>query len=161
MINLERRRLVTRTTSHPKQMNLPWLISQQGFFDACTRCGKCSQVCDTGIIQAGDGGYPSINFHIDECSFCYQCAEICPEPLFRAEAESPWQPQISLNQSCLAMQNIDCRSCAEACEPAAIQFRPALGRVAQPLLQHDTCTGCGACISHCPVNAINLALQEA
>ncbi len=160
MVDLVRRKLVTLTRGPAGQLSLPWLFSQQQFVDACTRCNKCVDACETQIIQIGAGGFPHADLTIDECTLCYRCANVCSEPLFKAEPEAPWQADIQLTDRCLALQNIDCRSCADACEPMAIQFKPIIGKVAQPNLQTESCTGCGACISPCPADAINLVLRE-
>ncbi|MCV6039462.1 ferredoxin-type protein NapF, partial [Escherichia coli] len=70
-----------------------------------------------------DGGFPSVDFSIDECTFCYQCANVCPEPLFLAETEQPWHAKAVISDSCLAKQNVECRSCGDMCDPMAIQFK--------------------------------------
>jgi ferredoxin-type protein NapF len=37
---------------------------------------------------------------------------------------------------------------------------PRLGGISIPLISTDTCTGCGACFSVCPVQAITLGLPR-
>lgn len=108
------------------------------------------------IIVNGDGGFPSVDFTRDECTFCYQCAEVCPEPIFVAQSDQPWQANASIGQQCLAAQNVECRSCGDSCDPMAIQFHLAPGKVAQPIIHSDECNGCGACVSVCPTSAISV-----
>ena len=62
-----------------------------------------------------------------------------------------------ITENCLAYGNTVCRSCAEACEPGAIRFRPRLGGAALPEVDAAVCTGCGACVAPCPAKAIGLA----
>lgn len=157
MVDLSRRRLFARKTHTDNAVRLPWLTRPEQFTDGCTRCGKCIDACETKIITKSDGGFPSVDFSIDECTFCYQCADVCPEPLFLAETEQPWQAKAVISDSCLAKQNVECRSCGDMCDPMAIQFKLELGKVAQPNLNLDECNGCGACVSVCPTSSINVS----
>ncbi|PQJ70330.1 MULTISPECIES: ferredoxin-type protein NapF [Vibrio] len=157
MVDLSRRRLFARKTQLDNSLRLPWIAKPTQFTDDCTRCGKCVEACETKIIIKSDGGFPAVNFSIDECTFCYQCANVCPEPLFLAETEQPWQAKASITDSCLAKQNVECRSCGDMCDPMAIRFKLELGKVAQPNLDLDECNGCGACVSVCPTSSINVS----
>ncbi|WP_104026737.1 ferredoxin-type protein NapF [Vibrio jasicida] len=157
MVDLSRRRLFARKTQLDNSLRLPWIAKPTQFTDDCTRCGKCVEACETKIIIKNDGGFPAVNFSIDECTFCYQCANVCPEPLFLAETEQPWQAKASITDSCLAKQNVECRSCGDMCDPMAIRFKLELGKVAQPNLDLDECNGCGACVSVCPTSSINVS----
>ncbi|MDO6705246.1 ferredoxin-type protein NapF [Photobacterium sp. 1_MG-2023] len=135
---------------------LPWMIGDTAFTDQCTRCQNCLKACESHIIVIGDGGFPQVDFQHGECTFCYQCADVCPEPLFRPRAEAPWSATASITESCLAAQGVECRSCGDACEPMAIQFSLQPGCVAQPEVLAADCTGCGACVSVCPSQAIHI-----
>ncbi|MFN1530920.1 MULTISPECIES: ferredoxin-type protein NapF [Vibrio harveyi group] len=157
MVDLSRRRLFARKTQLDNSLRLPWIAKPTQFTDDCTRCGKCVEACETKIIIKSDGGFPAVNFSIDECTFCYQCANVCPEPLFLSETEQPWQAKASITDSCLAKQNVECRSCGDMCDPMAIRFKLELGKVAQPNLDLDECNGCGACVSVCPTSSINVS----
>jgi ferredoxin-type protein NapF len=48
-----------------------------------------------------------------------------------------------------------CSSCRDACPAQAIHF-PILSRLPLPEVDAEACTGCGACVSVCPVGAIAL-----
>ena len=153
-VNLSRRQLFTRRQT-PDLPALPWLKAGQ-FTDLCTQCGECVTHCPTQIIRPSDGGFPRVDFQQGECTFCYLCAEVCPEPLFLPKTEPAWQASAVINAACLAEQNVDCRSCGDSCEPFAISFKLAVGRVARPQIDLNTCTGCGACVSICPTAAITI-----
>jgi ferredoxin-type protein NapF len=157
MMDKNKRRWLSAFSSQPPLTLLPWLKNTDQFFDRCTRCGECRVACPQKIITIGEGGFPSVDFTLDECTFCYQCASACPEPLFTAKESVPWQLQADINQHCLALQNIECRSCQESCETAAITFYLEVGKVAQPTITAEDCNGCGACVSICPTAAIQVS----
>jgi ferredoxin-type protein NapF len=135
---------------------MPWLVEEQAFVAGCTRCGKCTDACETSIIVKGEGGFPEVNFTIDECSFCAKCADACPEPLFLPRDQEPWQQVAEISDHCLSLNGVECRSCGDMCEYRAIRFRLQVGGTAKPILSSSECTGCGACIKPCPVNAIKI-----
>ncbi|MDA9555948.1 ferredoxin-type protein NapF [Vibrio sp.] len=139
-----------------KEKSLPWIKNQSTFHLDCTQCGKCLSHCPEGIITKGDGGYPSVDFNLGECTFCYDCASHCPEPIFEAKNEEPWQRKAVIQETCIALNDVECRTCGEECEPMAIQFTLKVGKVAQPFINEMDCTGCGACYRICPVNAIEI-----
>ncbi len=159
MADLTRRRLFGKNGDSVASSPLPWLRNPAQFADDCSRCGACLSACETNIITKGDGGFPRLDFSLGECSFCYQCAAACPEPLFISQAHQAWTANASIAASCLAHTNVDCRSCQDSCDDMAITFELAVGRVAQPKISTEHCTGCGACVSVCPVNAVTIHHQ--
>ena len=137
----------------------PWSLAESDFLDACTRCGDCVRACPTHILVAGDGGYPIVDFTRGECTFCGDCATRCASgALRRAEGKAPWSARAVISERCLARQKIECRVCGEQCAAGAIRFSPLIGGMAQPVLDQERCTGCGACLAPCPTQAIAIAL---
>ncbi|CAH0530169.1 ferredoxin-type protein NapF [Vibrio hippocampi] len=157
MVDVSRRVFFTRKSINYNMVRLPWIKEAQRFTELCTRCGQCEQACETQIIVKGDGGFPQVDFSLDECTFCYKCAEICPEPIFSSEQQPAWDAKAQISDTCLATQNIECRSCGDSCEPMAIRFQLRAGGVAQPQLELESCNGCGACVSTCPSNSISVS----
>lgn len=155
MFDRSRRRLLTRHRQ-PDLQRMPWVVDEETFTDQCTRCNKCIESCDTQIITKSDGGFPAVDFFRGECTYCYHCAAACPESLFHPQSMQPWNIVAQISEGCLAQQKIECRSCGDMCEPQAIGFTLQVGGVAQPAIEHDACTGCGACISVCPASAITM-----
>lgn len=152
-INHSRRSLFSRRKNSAQRP--PWTRQDIEFTDICTRCSACVEACETQIIIKGDGDFPEIDFRDNECTFCQQCATICPESLFDL-TQAPWQITAQLQDTCLTLQGIWCQSCKDACEPAAISFILSVGNAPKPSINTDACTGCGACVSPCPSNAIKL-----
>lgn len=157
-INQSRRNLFSRRKTNV--IRPPWSKPEQAFTDNCTRCDKCITACDTQIIKRGEGGFPEIDFSDDECTFCKQCVEVCPEPVFDTTLAQPWTYVASIKDNCLTAKGVWCQSCKDACEPRAISFSMAVGQVPKPVIDIDACTGCGACVSPCPADAVTLMPTE-
>ncbi len=139
---------------------MPWLDTAR-FAERCTACRACMDACPEGIVAAADGGLPAIDFARGGCTFCAACAQACPEHLFVPHERPPWPHRAVIGTGCLTRQGVVCRSCQDACEVRAIRFAPAPGAVAQPSLDAGTCTGCGACVGACPVDAIGWTVPAA
>ncbi|PND37574.1 ferredoxin-type protein NapF [Paucibacter aquatile] len=133
----------------------PGAVAEPAFLASCTRCDACIKACPAGVIRRGDGGFPEMDFRSAGCDACGACIPACtvsalrPPLLFR-----DWQAQIGAQ--CLAQQGVECRVCGEACDAAAIRFRPRLGGVAQPEVSPSACTACGACVGVCPSGAVSM-----
>lgn len=136
----------------------PWSVTESLFFDSCTRCNACIDVCPSNIIQRGSGGFPEVNFQRGECDFCGECAQSCQSgALHYSEAMAPWWNVVTIDtQRCLPEQGVMCLTCSEQCDVEAIQFKPTLGGISSPQLDTSLCTGCGACIAPCPGKAVEM-----
>ncbi len=156
MVDNTRRRLFGKRALNHADNPLPWLKQPKQFTEQCTRCERCVSACETQVIIKGDGGFPCLDFSKAECSFCYRCAAACPEALFLNQDHLPWHAKANVESNCLAQRNVDCRSCGDSCDEMAIHFKLAIGHVATPSIDEQSCSGCGACVSVCPVQAINI-----
>lgn len=147
-----------KVAAHRAQQRPPWALDEERFTTACTRCGDCARACPTRIIRQGDGGYPMIDFGRGECTFCGDCVTAClTGALWRpGESARPWLIRAEIGAACIAPKGVECRICGEQCGEGAIRFRPQPGGLALPELDANLCTGCGACVSPCPVSAIRL-----
>lgn len=158
----------------PAAIRPPWSGDETDFVSRCTRCGDCLTACPTRIIRLGDGGYPEIDFRAGqdgqglpggECTFCAACVTACaPQALATRDAtgiRQPWRIKPLVGDTCFTHHGIVCRTCGDHCEPRAIAFPPATGGVARPTVSLANCTGCGACLAHCPASAITIGMPLA
>ena len=139
-----------RTTLRP-----PWALAEESFLEACTRCGACVPVCPTQIIVVVRG-YPEVDFKRGECTFCGECVAACKDRALVRDGRESWSIKARVGESCLAKRGVECRVCGDPCAVTAIRFSPRLG--GPPIAEVDAglCTGCGACVAPCPVNAISI-----
>ena len=139
----------------------PWALAENTFIELCDACGDCSEQCPTHIIHLGRGNFPVIDFKSGECLFCGDCVTACkPGALKRIDDQQPWSVVATIkNDTCLAYNNVECRSCYDPCEARAIKMTPRIGGVSIPELNNTACTGCGACFAVCPVQAVNMNTQ--
>jgi ferredoxin-type protein NapF len=134
----------------------PWALAEAAFTAACERCDKCIEACPEKILTAGASGYPEMDFARGGCSFCAACVEACPGTALTKNGHGPWSIVARFAPSCLSLQGIICRLCEESCETRAIRFTPLYGGLAMPQVEAAECSGCGACVSACPAQAIEM-----
>jgi ferredoxin-type protein NapF len=155
----------------PAVQRPPWAVAEALFAERCTRCDACITACPRGVLKRGDGQFPEVDFSAQGCDFCGACAAACDAgalgvndqrqcrtDLTAATAWPSWQVHIA--PTCLAQQHVECRICADACEPRAIRFQPALGGISQMVLDVSACTACGECVGVCPVGAVHTAAKR-
>ena len=134
----------------------PWALAEPDFLDACTRCNACVECCPERVLVRGAGGYATFEPRLGECTFCGECASVCaPHALDRSAQAEPWTLAASAGDACLPRHGVICSSCRDACPEKAIAF-PLTSRVPVPAIDAARCTGCGACVAACPVEALVL-----
>ncbi len=126
----------------------------------CDFCEDCLNVCDAGALKKlpFSGDLPANNNNSNKRMSNKR--EAFSESADEASSESflpPWHIKASIDlNNCLSMNATICRSCGESCDDEAIKFNLKLGGIAEPVLNTEACTGCGACLSVCPVQAVKL-----
>jgi len=143
----------------------PWSLPENHFVDHCTRFMECARACPENLITVGSGGFPEVSFADAVCTFCDACADVCPTGAIlgrddpkRAE-RAPWRLELKIAASCISANNVVCMVCKEYCDAGAIRF-PTLHATGKPMVDDELCTGCGACIAPCPVDAISLTPEQ-
>lgn len=157
---ITRKSLFGRLRGGGVQLRPPWARSEDAFTNGCTQCGKCIEACPAHIITRGQAGYPIMQFKAAGCSFCGACAAACKADCFDRAAVSPWRLEAAVSNACVEAKGVACRLCQDACDSAAIRFRPMLGGRYAVTIDSAACTGCGACLAPCPVGAITIIEAE-
>ncbi|MBF0250454.1 MAG: ferredoxin-type protein NapF [Alphaproteobacteria bacterium] len=135
----------------------PWSLQEAEFLGVCTRCGECAKACGAGVVQTGAGGYPEVSFSLGECTFCGDCVDACrPGALNKDRAGKPWSLIARIGDGCLSAGGVTCRVCGDMCDAGAIRFQPRVGGRADPVVDLDACTGCGACVKPCPTGVVDI-----
>ena len=141
----------------------PWSLPLVDFIASCERCDDCAKACPEKIIVKGDGGYPEVDFKRGECTFCGQCVDSCHANAFVAGARdtnNAWDVVAKVLPDCLSLNQVMCRACGDHCDARAIRFQLKIGGNAEPLINHNLCTGCGACLYVCPNKSIEINDKE-
>lgn len=145
------RRELLRARPRATAPRLPWLSNDS--LDRCTRCGDCIDACEEAILVRADGGLPAIDFSLGGCTACGACADACSAGVFD-RSQALWPNTLTINENCLTGTGVYCQSCRDGCDQGALVFQ-LQKPVPLPHINLEACTHCGACISHCPADAIN------
>lgn len=136
----------------------PWSLTEERFTELCSRCDDCIEICPEYILERGSAGFPRVNFQKGECTFCEKCVNVCKTGAIEKTDTGtlPWTLKTHIEQSCVAKKGVECRICGDSCDVEAIRFHYTPGAAAQPVIDDSACTGCGACVAPCPVNAVEI-----
>lgn len=157
MVDLARRGFFRGQPRRTPELRPPWALAAALFAERCTRCAACIEACPTHLLVVGDGGFPSPDFQRAECTFCADCVRACtPGALLRQPEAPAWAQLPVLAETCIARQGSECRVCGDHCSERALRFPPRLGGAPLPEVVAAACTGCGACVAPCPVNAVRI-----
>jgi len=130
------------------------------FTRLCDGCNACVEACPEGILLSDRRTGPRVEFSLGACSFCTDCVTACPTGALQLADVALWPWRATVTTSCLSMQGISCRACEDVCDARAIRFRLKTGGRADPVIDLDQCSGCGACAYACPEGAIHFAVPE-
>ena len=133
----------------------PW-TNEASIRTDCTSCGHCLKACPEAILVSGPAGTPIVDFNFGACTFCGACVGACDENVFADVIQAPWSLAAEVGPRCLLKAGISCQSCTDACDEDALRFDLAVRPAGAIRLDLDKCTGCGACVAVCPVDAISM-----
>jgi len=155
----------TPKDASPLVVRPPYGLSESFFQSECPACESkaCVASCEEKILFIGGDGTAQLSFASSGCTFCEACAEACDAGVLQLE-ESRATEHIAADfriniEGCVAHNRVICFSCKEPCIDDAILFNGMFN----PVIDMSLCTGCGFCISVCPVDAIECTpylLQE-
>lgn len=138
----------------------PGALPEQEFLDKCTRCNECVKVCPQESIMkfVGDNSpnhlTPMLQLRKSACTLCesFPCVKVCEPaalvmPTFAQEVR---MGTAVINQKlCHAWADgADCDYCVKECPfPNAAIY---LDDNRHPVVNEESCTGCGLCEQICP-----------
>jgi ferredoxin len=161
----------------PSFLRPPGSIEEARFSGTCVRCGNCAQACPSRIIQpdlgqSGVAGFltPTLRFDRAYCrEDCHRCNQVCPSgAIARLELAEKQRCAIGLAQvnldTCFLAYGRECTACIKGCPYEAVVLQTTAGGLsASPRIDLGKCTGCGACVTVCPVRpqrAIRVVARE-
>lgn len=144
----------------PRVLRPPHALDEDRFLAACDGCAACAPACPERVIRLDGERRPVLRFEHGECTFCDACVEACPTGALAREGGRAWVAKAEISAKCLAVGGVHCRSCGDACPTGALAFRPLPDGRFLPLVAEADCTGCGACVAPCPVEAVTVIEPE-
>ena len=141
------------------------------FAALCVRCGKCMEACPYQALHtAGTNagvlvGVPCIDAREQACRLCadFPCIEACPTHALssiQSRTDVRMGTAVIDEDRCLSFQGMRCEVCYRACplidEAISIDYRrregDAIHAVFAPVINEQTCVGCGLCVERCVVS---------
>lgn len=143
----------------PEIIRPPGVSTEEDFLTKCHRCGDCIKACPYSALysvfnaNSFDNGTPALRVGSSFCRFCqdFPCIAACKTSALSKNGRCD---RIGLAKSlptlCLRIDGNECEACATICNRtfAAITYS---GTNSPPQIDADKCSGCGACLSVCPV----------
>lgn len=149
----------------------PGAWPEDDFAAKCIKCGKCFEACPYQAIHAAGSdagamiGAPSIDAREQACRLCadFPCIEACPTGALspvESKADVRMGTAVINEETCLSFMGMRCEVCYRACplidEAITIDYRQregdALHAVFAPIINEDSCVGCGLCVERCVVS---------
>jgi len=124
----------------------------------CQGFGDCVKKCKFDALHMGEGGIP----HVDsaKCTGCRACSNECPQHIIwviprDVKGARPVCSNLNVNKA-LVSKNckagcIKCEICVKNCPEGCIRMANGI-----PVVDNTKCTGCGTCVSKCPIKVMAL-----
>ena len=134
------------------------LADDERFTGACSRCGRCAEVCPAECIRIDDtraagNGAPYIDVNAAPCILCtgLECMHNCPTgalvptPLHDIDmGTAAWHEHL-----CVRSHGEPCTMCVDHCPVGTAALELVDNRV---VVHEDACAGCGVCQHNCPTD---------
>lgn len=145
------------------QARPPGAVEEPRFFDLCTRCGDCLEACPVWAIRNEDDqeahpGYPVVEPNMTACTLCEDplpCIVACETGALLPTARTAVRLGLAVVDisTCVVSHGELCDFCVLYCPipEQAIRMTDE-----GPVISESGCTGCGSCVSMCPVSAITV-----
>lgn len=162
-----------KKTNKPLPILAPGALEPEKFASLCSLCYACVNVCPTSILRPNfpnslevDKWFqPEMNPMHGVCEeFCNRCTQVCPTGAIRKLTEEQKRNrQIGIarvrRSACLAWADKEhCMVCDEYCPYKAIKTDFAEDGLPRPVVEPETCRGCGACQNACPATKDGVAI---
>jgi MauM/NapG family ferredoxin protein len=177
------------TSLGPKLLRPPGALDELEFLTKCTRCDKCMRACPENAILVAPPSTglalktPYLDPRSVPCFLCttLPCIAACEDGALvwpkrtlagGAEVEGPRAVRMGTARvkaaRCVTWEGLDrearaCRICVDRCPYPEMALRiadPAEGAaVGHPVVDADTCTGCGICVFACPAEPAAIAIE--
>ncbi|MDO5570533.1 MAG: 4Fe-4S dicluster domain-containing protein [Bacteroidales bacterium] len=162
----------------PKRNNRlvpPGAKSIRHFSQHCTACQLCVSVCPNDVLRPSTNlqnfMQPELSYEKGYCRpECNKCSEVCPagaiEPL-TIEDKSSTQigHAVWVEKNCVVLKDgVSCGNCADHCPTGSITMvekeegNPDSPKI--PIINVETCIGCGACENLCPARPFSAIYVE-
>ena len=173
----------------PKLLRPPGALDELEFLTKCTRCDKCMRACPENaiLVASPSAGLALKTPYIDPRSIpCFLCTKLpcvaaCEDealvwPRLRladgTELDGPQATRMGTAlvkpAQCVTWETLDrearaCRVCVDRCPYPEVALRiaaPAEGEtVGHPVVDLETCTGCGLCVFSCPAEPTAIVVE--
>ena len=144
----------------------PGAIDEISFTAQCTKCNACIDACPPQTLRPLDGVYgkafetPVVDPNLGGCTMCEDrpCAIACKidgEDIIDSLLPEKMGHAIVHRSSCRSHIGEECSLCIDIC-PIENVIAHDWRKI--PIINADTCTGCGLCVHSCPVDPVAISI---
>ncbi|MAF94871.1 MAG: hypothetical protein CMM60_03860 [Rhodospirillaceae bacterium] len=150
----------------------PFAVAEIDFLLDCTRCDKCIEACEHGVLfklparyGAEAVGTPVLDLLNKGCLLCvdWPCVTVCEPGALKLpnleDEEVARLPKLAVarinEDTCLPYSGPECGACAASCPvPGALTWADSV----KPIIDQALCTGCALCREACITEPKSIAI---